>query len=100
MARAWTPGATCGTPSGLRGASSATAHSSALRPMRVYRAPTASRLPCPCIGGPSLKTVFVTSASVGLPAGHSEKGAGGIWAVRMQEEGENEKGLAETRFRG
>jgi len=67
---------------------------------RVYRAPTASRLTCPCIGGPSLKTVFVTSASVGLPAGHSEKGAGGIWAVRMQEEGENEKGLPETRFRG
>jgi L-arabinonolactonase len=63
----------------------------------VYKAPTASRLTCPCIGGPSMKTVFVTSASVGLPDGHKEKGAGGIWAVRVDDE---TPGLPEPRFRG
>lgn len=61
---------------------------------RVWRAPTASRLTCPCLGGPSLRTCFVTSASVGLEPG-KEKGAGGIWAVQVET-----PGLPETRFRG
>jgi L-arabinonolactonase len=60
---------------------------------RVIQMP-ASRMTCPCLGGPELKTLYLTCASIGIEEG-TEKGAGGIWAIEVET-----PGLVEGRFKG
>ena len=60
---------------------------------RVLQLP-ASRMTCPCLGGPDLKTLYMTCASVGIEEG-TEEGAGGLWALEVET-----PGLPEARFFG
>lgn len=53
-------------------------------------------LVCVCVtalGGSDLKTLYVTSASIDCP--ESEKGAGGLWAIRV-----DTPGIPEPRYQG
>mmetsp|Transcript_2385 Transcript_2385/g.4067 ORF Transcript_2385/g.4067 Transcript_2385/m.4067 type:complete len:162 (+) Transcript_2385:1-486(+) len=63
---------------------------------RVVHVPTASRLTCPAFGGSELRTLYITSASVGLTLAdrQAEPAAGALFALELKDV----KGIEETRF--